>query len=144
MRERLAAFLGTASTRLVFTANVTAAINIVAAGLRLAAPGDILMSDREYGAMQWVWERAARRAGLSVHFFKLPLMPRDPGEIVDAVRAAITSRTRLLFFSHVLAATGLVLPAKDLCELARRDGVLTVVDGARAGHDSGCDRPDWL
>src|SRR5881398_1424303 len=49
-RERLANFLGTEPTRLVFTANVSAAINIVAAGLRLTAPGEILMSDREYGS----------------------------------------------------------------------------------------------
>src|SRR5205823_5746525 len=60
VRERLAAFVGTAPERLVFTANVTAAVNVVASGLRLTAPGEILMSDREYGAMQWCWERAAR------------------------------------------------------------------------------------
>ncbi|HEY1376075.1 MAG TPA: aminotransferase class V-fold PLP-dependent enzyme [Gemmataceae bacterium] len=145
-RERLAAFLGTAPTRLVFTANVTAAINVVAAGLRLTAPGDILMSDREYGSMQWAWERAARRQGLTVRFFHLPLMPRDAGEIVDAVRAALRPRTRLLHFSHVLSATGLVLPAKELCDLARRHGVLTVIDGAHAPamipvaiDDIGCD-----
>jgi isopenicillin-N epimerase len=145
-RERLSAFLGTAPTRLVFTANVTAAINIVAAGLRLSAPGEILMSDREYGSMQWTWERAARRQGLSVRYFKLPLMPRDGSEIVDAVRAAISPRTRVLHFSHVLSATGLVLPAKELCELARQHGVLSVIDGAHAPamipvdiDDLGCD-----
>jgi isopenicillin-N epimerase len=131
-RERLAAFLGAVPTRLAFSANVTAAINIVAAGLRLSAPGEILMSDREYGSMQWAWERAARRQHLSVRYFKLPLMPRNAGEIVDAVRAALTPRTRLLHFSHVLSATGLVLPAKELCDLARRHGVLTVIDGAHA------------
>jgi isopenicillin-N epimerase len=131
-RERLADFLGTEATRLVFTVNVSAAINVVAAGLRLTAPGEILMSDREYGSMQWTWERAARRQGLAVRYFKLPLMPRDAREVVDAVAAAITPRTRLLHFSHVLSATGLVLPAKELCDLARRHGVLTVVDGAHA------------
>src|SRR5262245_23180099 len=87
-RERLAAFLGTAPERLVFTPNVTTAINIVAASLRLAAPGDILMSDREYGTMQWAWERAARSHGLTVRFVRLPLMPFGLGEIVDAYRAA--------------------------------------------------------
>ena len=145
-RERLATFLGTAPKRLVFTSNVTASINIIAAGLRLSAPGEILMSDREYGSMQWTWERAARRQGLSVKYFKLPLMPRDAGEIVDAVRAAITPRTRLLHFSHVLSATGLVLPAKELTELARKHGVITVIDGAHAPamiplaiDDIGCD-----
>ena len=91
------------------------------------------MSDREYGSMQWTWERAARRQGLAVRYFKLPLMPRDAGEIVDAVHAALTPRTRLLHFSHVLSATGLVLPAKELCDLARRHGVLsTCIDGAHA------------
>ncbi|HEX4588281.1 MAG TPA: aminotransferase class V-fold PLP-dependent enzyme, partial [Gemmataceae bacterium] len=145
-RERLAAFLGTEPKRLVFTANVSAAINIVAAGLRLTTPGEILMSDREYGSMQWTWERAARRQGLAVRFFKLPLMPRHAGDIVDAVRAAMTRRTRLLLFSHVLSATGLVLPAKELCDLARRHGVLTMIDGAHAPamipvsiDDLGCD-----
>jgi isopenicillin-N epimerase len=69
---------------------------------------------------------------LAVRFFKLPLMPRDAGAVVDAVRAAITPRTRLLHFSHVLSATGLVLPAKELCDLARRHGIVTVIDGAHA------------
>jgi isopenicillin-N epimerase len=131
-RERLAAFLGTSPFRLVFTANVTSAINIVASGLRLTAPGEILMSDREYGSMHWAWERAAKRQGLAVNFFKLPLTPQEPSEIVEAVRQAITPRTRVLHFSHVLSATGIVLPAKELCELARQRGVISVVDGAHA------------
>ena len=60
-RQRLGAFIGTDPRRLIFTANVTAAVNIVAAGLKLTAPGEILLTDHEYGAMQWCWERAARR-----------------------------------------------------------------------------------
>jgi isopenicillin-N epimerase len=38
----------------------------------------------------------------------------------------------MLFFSHVLSPTGLVLPAKEICAEARRRGILTVVDGAHA------------
>jgi isopenicillin-N epimerase len=131
-RERLAEFLGTIPQRLVFTANVSAAINIVASGLKLQSPGEILMSDREYGAMQWCWERAAQRQNLSVRFFKLPLMPASSDEIVDAITAALSPQTRLLFFSHVYSATGLVTPTAQICELARRRGIITVVDGAHA------------
>src|SRR5437763_10360159 len=50
-RERTAAFLGTTPRRLVFTANVSAAINLVASSLRPAAPGEVLLTDHEYGAM---------------------------------------------------------------------------------------------
>jgi isopenicillin-N epimerase len=131
-RQRLAGFLGTQPQWLVFTANVTAAINLIAASLRLAAPGEILLTDHEYGAMHWCWERAAQRQGLTVRTFALPTLARDPGEIVAALREALSERTRLLFFSHVLSPTGLVLPARDLCAEARRRGVLTVVDGAHA------------
>jgi isopenicillin-N epimerase len=131
-RERTAAFLGTRPERLVFTANVSAAINLVAAGLRLAAPGEILMTDHEYGSMVWCWDRAGQRQGLTVRTFPLPTMARDPGEIVDAAVRAMSPRTRLFFFSHVLSPTGLVLPAKELCDEARKRGILAVVDGAHA------------
>jgi isopenicillin-N epimerase len=131
-RRRLADFVGADRQRLVFTENVTSAVNLVAASLRLAAPGEVLLTDHEYGAMHWCWERAAQRQGLTLGTFALPQLPVDPREVVDAACAAMTDRTRLLFFSHVLSPTGLVLPARELCAEARRRGVLTVVDGAHA------------
>jgi len=131
-RERLARFLGGDPRRLIFTANVTAAINTVASGLRLAAPGEILLTDHEYGAMHWCWERAAQRQGLTLRTLPLPILARTPDEIMDAFRAALTERTRVLFFSHALSPTGLVLPAQEICAEARRRGILTVIDGAHA------------
>src|SRR5579871_6744930 len=131
-RERLAQFLGGDARRLVFTANVSVAVNIVAASLRLAAPGEILLTDHEYGAMHWCWERAAARQGLTLRTFPLPVTSPDPAEIIEAFVRAFTPRTRLLFFSHVLSPTGLVLPAREIVAEARRRGIITVVDGAHA------------
>jgi isopenicillin-N epimerase len=131
-RQRLAELLGGDPCRLAFMANVTAAINTVAAGLRLSAPGEILLTDHEYGAMHWCWERAAQRQGLILRTFALPTMAQSADEIVEAACAAFTESTRLFFFSHVLSPTGLVLPAKELCLEARRRGMLTVIDGAHA------------
>jgi isopenicillin-N epimerase len=120
-RERLAHFIGGQPEKLIF---------MVAGGVRLDAPGEILMTDHEYGAMHWCWERAAQRQGLTIRTFPLPILASSPEEIVAAAVAAMTERTRLFFFSHVLSATGLVLPARELCAEARRRGILTVVDGA--------------
>jgi isopenicillin-N epimerase len=131
-RERLAAFLGGTATRLVFTANVTASVNTVASSLCLATPGEILLTDHEYGAMHWCWERAAQRQGLTLRTFPLPVRAEDPAAIVAAFQDALTERTRLAFFSHVLSPTGLVLPVREMCAEARRRGVLTVIDGAHA------------
>jgi isopenicillin-N epimerase len=131
-RESLAALLNADPRRLIFTANVTASINVIASSLTLASPGEILLTDHEYGAMHWCWERAAQRLGLTLRTFSLPILAHDPSEIVDAACNAMTAKTRLFFFSHVLSPTGLVLPAKELCAEARRRGILTVVDGAHA------------
>src|SRR6184192_3717010 len=48
-RRRLAQFVGADQRRLVFTANVSTAINLVASSPRLASPGEILLTDHEYG-----------------------------------------------------------------------------------------------
>jgi isopenicillin-N epimerase len=129
-RTRLAKYVGSEPRRLLLTSNVTGAVNLVASSLRLRGPGELLMTDREYDTMRWCWERAARRDGLIVKTFPVPAMPSDPHEIVDAATAAMTSRTRLLFFSHVIASTGLVLPAQEVCEEANERGIMTVIDGA--------------
>src|SRR5208282_1374393 len=57
-----------------------------------------------------------------------------------------TPRTRVLFFSHITTVTGVVLPAKELCTLARSKGSLSAVDGAHVPgmmrlnlHETGCD-----
>jgi isopenicillin-N epimerase len=131
-RERLAHFVGADPRRLVFTVNVTAAVNFVASGLRLAGPGEVLLTNHEYGAMHWCWERAAQRQGLTVRTFPLPVLASSPEEIAAAATAAMSERTRLFFFSHVLSPTGLVLPARALCAEARKRGIITVIDGAHA------------
>jgi len=131
-RSRLAAFLGCDPRRLLFTSNVSASINLVAASLQIAGPGEVLITDHEYLAMHWCWERAARRLGFTLRTFPLPTMAEGPGPIIDAAVRAMTPRTRVLFFSHVLSPTGLVLPARELCQEARRRGIVTVIDGAHA------------
>lgn len=131
-RVGLARYLNVDPSRLMFTENVSVAINYVAASLRLAAPGEILIADHEYGAMHWAWERAAARAGLNLRCLTLPLDATEPGQVVDAVVGQLRPRTRLLFLSHVYYTMGLVMPLRDICAAARRRGVLTVIDGAHA------------
>ncbi|WP_439373843.1 aminotransferase class V-fold PLP-dependent enzyme [Bradyrhizobium sp. DASA03120] len=131
-RERLAGFIGGDPNRLLLTTNATTAINLVASSLALEAPGEILMTDQEYETMRWCWERSARRLGLTVRTVTLPELPESAEEVFEAVHSAIGPQTRLLFISHILSATGLVMPARSLCIAARERGIVTVVDGAQA------------
>lgn len=129
-RARLANFLSADPHQLLFTANVTEAVNLIAASVRLTTPGEILLSDREYVTMQWCWERAAKRCSLDLRTFSLPTQPSTPDELLLAAEKAMSSRTRLLFISHVVASTGTIIPVREICEIANRRGIVTVIDGA--------------
>ena len=130
-RECLADFLGCAPHRLLFTSSVSAAVSLVASSLRIK-PGEILLSDQEYRTMRWCWERVAERTGLSLRTFSIPFMPSDPEEIVAAAVGSMGPHTRVIFFSHISSATGLVLPASRICMEAQRRDIVSVVDGAHA------------
>jgi selenocysteine lyase/cysteine desulfurase len=71
---------------------------------------------------------------------------KDAAQVLNLFNDAITPRTRVLFFSHITTFSGVVLPAKELCALARTKGILSAVDGAHVPgmmrlnvHDLGCD-----
>jgi selenocysteine lyase/cysteine desulfurase len=81
-----------------------------------------------------------------LNFIELPRPPTSGDEIVELFENALTPQTRIIVFSHMTWETGLLLPAKEICALARRHGVLTHIDGAhgighipRDLHDLGCD-----
>jgi selenocysteine lyase/cysteine desulfurase len=146
LRDALAAYLGCRRDELALVRNATEANNVVCNGLDLKAGDEVLLTDQEHPGGRCCWEQKAARYGVKLNTVALPRPPASADEVVERFAKALTPRTRVVFFSHVTTTTGLVLPAKELCRLARDRGVLTHVDGAHAIgqipldlHDLGCD-----
>lgn len=131
-RDALAAFVGARRDDLVFVPNATWGGNVVARSLALAAGDEVLTTDHEYGAMERAWEFACGKAGARLVRAELPLPLGDPQEVVEAVWARVTPRTRVLALSHVTSPTALVLPVAGLVARARAQGILSFIDGAHA------------
>ena len=132
VRAAAAAFIGCKTEELALTRSTTEGINWVAQGLGLV-PGDhVLTTDQEHPGGRSGWEYLARRNGVVLENVSIPLDLHDPQAIVARFAKAITPRTKVLFFSHVLTSTGLRMPVAELCGLARSRGCLSVVDGAQA------------
>jgi len=129
-RCRLAQFVGTTPERLILAQNVSQAINFVASSIKLPENSEILTTDHEYLAMRWAWDRAAQRLNIPLSIMKLAIHSRDPDELTQADINAFSPKTSLLFLSHILYTTGLILPIRSICQEARRRGILTVIDGA--------------
>jgi isopenicillin-N epimerase len=134
-RGRLAAYVGCGADDIVFVPNATAGVNVAARSLRLEPGDEVLASDLEYGACDLLWERLCARAGATYVRAPIPLPLRSAEDVVEALFAAATDRTRVVFVSHVTSETALRLPVDSICRRAREAGLTTVVDGAHApGH----------
>ena len=131
-REALAAFVGAEPAGLAFVPNATTGVNAFLASFPLAAGAQVLTTDHAYNACRNALEAAAERAGSEVVIATVPFPCTGEDEVVQAVLAAVTPRTRLALIDHVTSPTALVLPIERIVrELASR-GVETIVDGAHA------------
>ncbi len=135
-RAQLAAYLGARGEDLVFVANATTGVNIVARSLALRPGDEVLATDHEYGACDATWQHLCAQVGATYRRVTLPLpLPFDPTAFVSTVMAAVTPRTRLIFTSHITSTTALIFPVAGLCAQARAAGIPTLIDGAHApGH----------
>lgn len=140
-RTTLKQFVGADSQHeLVFTSGTTAALNLVATGLSMAAngpavlaPGDqIIVSGLEHHANLVPWQAAARRSGAELRI----LLPDAQGRLhVDDLKTLLTAQTRVFALTACANATGERPPYEALLALAASAGALTVLDAAQvAGH----------
>lgn len=145
-RDPVAAFVGCNRDELALLRNATEANSYIANGLDMKEGDEVLMTDQEHPGGEHPWNLRAKRYGIVVKRITLPKPVPNAVAVMNLFNDAITPRTRVLFFSHITTATGVVLPAKELCALARSKGILSAVDGAHVVgmmklnlHEMGCD-----
>jgi len=131
-RAALAAFLGADAADLVFVPNATAGVNVVLRSLAFASGDELLATTHTYAACRKTLEHVALRSGARVVTAALPFPVRDEEELVAAVMACVSPRTRLALLDHVTSPTALILPIGRLVSELRSRGVETLIDGAHA------------
>jgi selenocysteine lyase/cysteine desulfurase len=131
-RTLLAAFLGVTPEEIVITRNTSEANNIVSSGLDLKAGDEVVIFSDNHPSNSTAWTQKAKRFGYTVSVIKQPNPHPGADYFVEEAKRSITPRTRVLAFTHQTSTVGDVLPAKELCRLARERNVLTLVDGASA------------
>lgn len=143
-RERLARFLGAAVEEIVWTANATAAINLLAYSFsnassgrggaaaqrfRLRAGDEIVVTELEHHANLIPWQELAARTGATLRHIGVD----DAGRLrMDEAAQVVGERTRILAFAHVSNVLGALNPVAELVALARSVGALVVLDACQS------------
>ncbi|HVP28771.1 MAG TPA: cysteine desulfurase [Myxococcota bacterium] len=132
-REKVARFLGAASAReIVFTRGTTEAINLVAWSFgrtHVGAGDEVLITAMEHHSNIVPWQMLCAEKGARLRVAPID----DDGALrMDAFASLLGPRTKLVSVLQVSNALGTVLPAREICALARERGVPVLVDGAQA------------
>ncbi|HKQ72083.1 MAG TPA: aminotransferase class V-fold PLP-dependent enzyme [Blastocatellia bacterium] len=130
-RRKLAAFMGASEDEIAIVRNTSEANSFIVNGIGLKAGDEVVVFDQNHPTNNVAWDVRAARIGFTVKRAGVPQIPNDMEEILKAFRAAITSKTRVLSFTDVSNTTGVRLPSKELCLMARERGIHAHVDGAQ-------------
>lgn len=134
-REALGSYIHCHADDVVFTPNPSYAINIIAKSLVLNAGDEILSTDLEYGAMDKTWNYYCKQKGATYvrQHIALPLTTKEA--FVEQFFSGLTNKTKAIFISQITSTTGLIFPVKEICDIAKQKGLLTIIDGAHVpGH----------
>ena len=135
-RKRVAEYLNAANTKeIIFTRGTTESINLVAQSWgqsNLNAGDTILLTEMEHHSNLVPWQILAKRIGAKLEFIPVT----DDNGLLDLSDIdARLDRAKLLSFTHFSNTMGTINPAKELCQMARKAGVVSLVDAAQsAGH----------
>ena len=114
------------------TRNTTEGLNIVLSGLDWQQGDEIIICDMEHGSVIAPAQLIGQRYGVAVKVVDLEV--NDSSEtIATKIVAAFTPKTRMVFISHILYATGRRMPAEEIRRATKDRGILMMLDGAQTG-----------
>lgn len=118
---------------IIFTRGVTESINLVAAtyGRAFINEGDeIIISNLEHHSNIVPWQLVCEEKNA-----KLKVIPiTQDGELkLDAYKALLSPKTKLVAINHASNSLGTINPVKEIIRLAHDAGAVVLIDGAQAG-----------
>jgi selenocysteine lyase/cysteine desulfurase len=131
---RVAASLGVKETEIVLTRNATEALQGLITGYgRLRSSDAVLYADLDYDSMQTAMRWLHTRRGVRVETIDIP-EPASHQSVIDAYERALhpSRNIRLVLLTHLSHRTGLVLPVREIAQLARERGADVILDAAHS------------
>ncbi|WP_274626813.1 aminotransferase class V-fold PLP-dependent enzyme [Arvimicrobium flavum] len=133
-RNRIAAAAGVQPEEVAITRGATEALQVLIAGYNKLQPGDtVLFADLDYDSMQYAMNALKDRRGVEVKTFDIP-EPATREAVLETYRLTLeqTPKAKLLLLTHLSHRTGLVMPVREIAEMARARGVDVIVDAAHS------------
>jgi isopenicillin-N epimerase len=133
--QSLASYIHCSAKDLLFVPNPSYAVNLIAKNIQLKEGDEVLSTNLEYGAIDRTWHYYCNQRGASYIQQPIQLPIQSKEAMIADFWKGYTQHTKVVFISQITSSTGLILPVKEICEEAKKRGLITIVDGAHVpGH----------
>lgn len=146
VREGLAAHLGAEAEEIALIHNTTEGMNVFARSFDLRPGDEVILADHEHRVGTVPWQYYQEPLGIRIVRPVLPVVPRSKDDLLQAYIRAVTPKTKIISLVHMTNTNGMILPLKEITEMAHSKGIMVCVDGAQSVgmfrfnlHETGCD-----
>lgn len=145
-RQQVADLFSVSNEEIALIHNTTEGMNLIARSFDLQEGDEVILGDHEHTSGSVCWQVFQESKGVKLVRPTMPLMPKSVEEVVEVYRNAITEKTKVISMCHIVNTNGMILPVKEVSEMAHEKGIYVAVDGAQSGGmfnidlaDLGCD-----
>ncbi|MEL6253508.1 MAG: aminotransferase class V-fold PLP-dependent enzyme [Bacteroidota bacterium] len=146
VRTKVAQLMKADEEEIALIHNTTEGMNLIASSMDLKKGDEVILCDHEHMSAVAPWRFHQESKGIKLVRPKLPILPESKEELVEVFRKAITKKTKVISVVHLTNTNGMILPIKEISEMAHEKGILVAVDGAQSScsidfglQDLGCD-----
>ena len=134
LKAEVGALLNASPDEICLTHNTTDGLNIVINGISWQPGDEIVTCNLEHSSVLVPSYYQRHRHGVDVKVLEVG-PGDDKASILTKFEDAVTSKTRLIFISHIEYFCGLRMPVKEIRAMSRGFGTMLLLDGAQAaGH----------
>jgi cysteine desulfurase/selenocysteine lyase len=132
VRKKTADLFSVSEEEIALIHNTTEGMNLIASSMELQEGDEVISADHEHTSALNPWKYWQASKGVKIVTPTLPILPESVEEVVDVYRKAITPKTKVISICHLVNTNGMILPIKEVTEMAHEKGILVAVDGAQA------------
>ena len=133
VRSKISKFINAKeSSEIVFTSGATDGINRIVFGYfkkYLNSGDEVLLTNSEHASNTLPWFKLASEIGIKVKYIELDC---NHEVTLENVEKAITKNTKVISLAYVTNVVGDIRPMRDIIELAHKNNILVVGDGAQS------------
>ncbi|MHC5023402.1 MAG: aminotransferase class V-fold PLP-dependent enzyme [Planctomycetota bacterium] len=131
-KSAVGGFVGMQPANFGFVTNVTEGLNALLRSLRLQPGDELVTTNHVYNAIRNCMSHLASRHEARYVEVEVPLPLQGPEQVIAAIEAALTSRTRLVVVDHVTSPTAVRFPVREILDVCASRSIDVAIDGAHA------------